>query len=47
MKDIIRNTRGRNRSKQPSEFWYNVFVVVVGLIVGVAIVDLVLNFRIV
>jgi len=47
MKEIIKYTRGRNRSKEPTEFWYNVFVAVVGLIVGVAIVDLVVNFRIV
>jgi len=47
MQTIIRNTRGRNRSKQPSELPYYLFVMLVGLIVGVAIVDLVLNFRIV
>jgi len=47
MKEIIRNTRGRNRSKEPTEFWYYLFVCAVGVIVGVAIVDLVVNFRIV
>jgi len=47
MEDYLKYTRGRNRSKEPTEFWYNVFVAVVGLIVGVAVVDLVVNFRIV
>jgi len=47
MKQIIRNTRGRNRSKEPTEFWYYLFVCAVGVIVGVAVVDLVVNFRIV
>ena len=47
MEDIIKYTRGRNRSKQPSELPYYLFVALVGLIVGVAIVDLVVNNQII
>jgi type VI protein secretion system component VasF len=45
--ELTQTSKGRNRSKQPSELPYYLLVILVGLIVGVAIVDLVVNFRIV
>ncbi len=46
-KELIQTSKGRNRSKEPTEFWYYLFVCAVGVIVGVAVVDLVLNNQII